>query len=183
MAMSKAEELKEQGIRLFRERDYEAASRLFLQAADEYKTENRPDMAAEMKTNIGLVHRSLGEYQQALDVMQEALVTFQESEDALRCAQVLGNMGGVYVALGDKEQAYNCYRQAADIFDELGEKKLYGETMLAIGDLQMRDGKLMDGATTYRSGLEFLEKPSARQKVLRGLSRFINRYIRGRIGG
>ena len=57
-------------------------------------------------------------------MMQGALTIFQELEDPVRVAKVLGNMGGVYAALGDKEQAYNCYRQAADVFEEQGEKKL-----------------------------------------------------------
>lgn len=167
--MSTANELQEQGVKLFQQRDYEAAARLFQQAQEAYEGEDRLDMVAEMQTNIGLVHRSLGENQQALDMMQEALKKFQELEDNLRIAKVLGNMGGVYAALNDKEQAYNCYRQAVDIFDDLGEKKLYGETLVAIGDLQIRDGKIMTGAATYEVGLENLEKLSPSQRVIKGL--------------
>jgi hypothetical protein len=111
-------------------------------------------------------------------MMQQALQTFQDSGDTLRLAKVLGNMGGVYVALGDKEQAYNCYRQAADIFQELGEKTLYGETLIAMGDLQMKDGKLMAGASTYEVGLDQLENLNASQKVIKGLM-----GIRGKLMG
>jgi tetratricopeptide (TPR) repeat protein len=164
-----AAEFQEQGVKLFQQRDYEAAARAFMQAQEAYVTENRKDMAAEMQTNIGLVHRALGENQQALDAMQAALLIFQELTDRLRGAKVLGNMGGVYAALGDKEQAYNCYRQAADTFEEMGEKKLYGETLIAMGDLQVRDGKLMAGAATYEVGLEQLDNLSAGQKVIKGL--------------
>lgn len=167
--MSTAHELQEQGVKLFQQKDYEAAARMFQQAHDAYKGDNQPDMAAEMQVNMGLVHRALGENQQALDMMQSALHVFQEMSDALRTGQVLGNMGGVYAALGDKEQAYTCYRQAADIFDELGQKKLYGETMLAMADLQVRDGKLLSGAATYEVGLEQLDDLSASQKILKGL--------------
>jgi tetratricopeptide (TPR) repeat protein len=167
--MPTAQELQDQGVKLYKQRDYEAAARVFQQAQDAYNAEGKPDMAAEMQTNIGLVHRSLGEHQQALDVMQEALSTFQEQNDSLRVAKVLGNMGGVYAQLGDKEQAYNCYRQAADIFKEVGDKKLYGETLVAMGDLQMRDGKIMTGAATYEAGLDNLDSLSASQRVIKGL--------------
>jgi tetratricopeptide (TPR) repeat protein len=136
-------------------------------------------MVAEMQTNIGLVHRALGEHQQALDTMQGALTIFQELGDPVRVAKVLGNMGGVYAALGDKEQAYNCYRQAADVFEEQGEKKLYGETLIAMGDLQVRDGKLMSGAATYEVGLEQLDQLSASQKVLKGLLGIRNKLVGG----
>lgn len=177
--MTTASELQAQGIKLYEQHDYEAATRLFQQAREAYAGDEQPDMAAEMETNIGLVHRALGEYQQALDVMQRALHTFQERDDKLRAAQVLGNMGGVYSELNDKEQAHNCYRQAADIFHELGETKLYGETLIALGSMQIRDGKLWQGAATYEVGLENLDKLSPVQKVLKGLFGVRNRLTGG----
>ena len=96
--MSSADELQEQGVKLFQQHDYEAAARIFQQASDAYTAENKPDMAAEMQTNIGLIHRALGENQQALEIMQQSLKVFQKLEDPKRTAQVLGNMGGVYMA-------------------------------------------------------------------------------------
>jgi tetratricopeptide (TPR) repeat protein len=112
-------------------------------------------------------------------MMQEALHTFQATDDMLRTAMVLGNIGGVYVALGDKEQAYNCYRQAADLFEDLGEKQLYGETLVALGDLQVRDGNVMRGAATYEVGLENLSELSTSQKVINGLLGFRNKLVGG----
>lgn len=177
--MSNAEILQEQGVKLFRQKDYEEAARTFREAQAAYEEDGKADLAAEMLTNIGLVHRALGENQQALDVMQEALATFQNMDDPLRAAKVLGNMGGVYVALGDKEQAYNCYRQAADVFQELGEKKLHGETLLAMADLQVRDGKIGTGAATYEVGLSELDNLSASQKMLKGLIGIRNKLTGG----
>ena len=167
--MSSAQELQQQGVKLFDQKEYEAAARTFTQAMEQYTADGKPDMAAEMQVNVGLVHRALGEHQQALDAMQEALRTFQAANDRLRTAMTLGNIGGVYAALGDKEQAYNCYRSAADLFDELGEKKMHGETMVAIANLQVRDGKLSAGADTYAVGLSELDDLTAGQKVLKGL--------------
>jgi tetratricopeptide (TPR) repeat protein len=180
--MTSAEELQDQGKKLYMQHDYEAAARIFQQAQEAYSAENKQDMVAEMQTNTGLVHRALGEYQQALDIMKDALNIFRDLNDELRAAQVLGNMGGVYMSLNDKEQAYNCYRQAADVFDQLGEKKLYGETMLAIANMQVRDGKIMAGAATYEVGLEQLNELSTSQKVLKGLLGVRNRLLGGAAG-
>jgi tetratricopeptide (TPR) repeat protein len=174
MLMATAKELQDQGVKLYQQKDYEAAARTFQQAQEAYAEEGRKDMVAEMQTNIGLVHRALGEHQQALNIMQTALLTFQEQGDPLRAAQVLGNMGGVYLELDDKEQAYNCYRQAADVFQELGEKQLYGETLLAMGALQLKDGKFMAGAATYEVGLEQLDNLTTSQKILQKLIGFRN---------
>jgi tetratricopeptide (TPR) repeat protein len=136
---------------------------------EQYEADGEKLLAAEMQVNLGLVHRSLGENQQALDVMQAALHTFESAGDRLHTAMTLGNVGGVYKALGDKEQAYTCYRNAADLFEELGEKKLHGETLIAMADLQVRDGKLSVGAATYEVGLSELDNLTAGQKVLKGL--------------
>ena len=171
--MTKADELQAQGIKLYTQHDYEAAGRAFQDAQSAYAEADQPDMVAEMQVNTGLVHRALGEHQQALELMQEALRTFQDLGDDKRAAQVLGNLGGVYLALSDKEQALNAYRQAADIFLELDETQLYSETMMALGSLQVRDGKIFTGAATYQIGLESLQDPSPRQKLMKRLTGFI----------
>jgi tetratricopeptide (TPR) repeat protein len=172
--------MQDQGTRLFQQKEYEAAARLFHQAQAAYEADGQPDMAAEMQVNLGLIHRALGEHQQALDLMQAALRTFQSAADRRRVAMVMGNMGGVYAATGDREQAYNCYRQAADLFDELGEKKLHGETLVAIADLQVRDRKLMSGAATYEAGLSELDTLTPSQKILKGLIGIRNRFTGGK---
>lgn len=177
--MSQAEVLQAEGIKLFQQRKYDEAARIFREAQAAFTTDARPDMVAEMVVNIGLVLRALGENQQALDSMQEAITVFEELGDAKRAAMTLGNMGGVYMALDDKEQAYNCYRQAADIFEELGEKQLYGETLVAMADLQVRDGKVINGAATYEVGLENLGDLSTSQKVIKGLLGVRNKLTGG----
>lgn len=178
--MSSAQELQEQGVKLFGQKEYESAARVFAQALEQYQVEGQNNLAAEMQVNLGLVHRALGEHQQALDAMQEALHTFESANDKLHIAMTLGNIGGVYAALGDKEQAYNCYRNAADLFEELGEKKLHGETLVAMASQQMRDGKISASAATYEAGLSELGDLTASQKVLKGLIGIRNKLIGGR---
>lgn len=173
--MSTAQDFKDKGIELFNQHDYEAAARAFQQAKDAYSAQGAHEMVAEMKVNIGLVHRALGETQQALEMMQEAMRTFQDKGDQLRTAQVLGNLGGVYQALNDKEQAELSFRQAANTFMELGEHDLYSDTMLALGALQVRDGKFFEGAATYRIALENRTKLSGSQKIIKSLSSFVAR--------
>ncbi len=173
--MSTADALKQEGIALFQQADYEAAARKFHQAEDAYAEAEQPDMVAEMKVNIGLVHRKLDEPQQALDLMQEALRTFQELGDQFRAAQVLGNMGGVYEALGDSENAHKSYRMAADTFRDMDEEILYSETLMAIGALQVRAGELFKGFATYQVALERRDDLNTRQRVLKFFSSNITR--------
>lgn len=170
-----AEKYQSEGIELFSQHEYEAANRAFQQAKDAFDEAGNYDMVAEMKVNIGLVHRSLGENQQALELMQEALAHFKETNDKMRMAQVLGNLGGVYQALNDKEQTELSYRQAANIFKELGEEGLYSDTMMALGAYQLRDGQIFVGAATYQTALEGRTNLSGTQKIIKSLTGVINR--------
>lgn len=177
-----AQALQAQGVKLYEQHDYEAAARLFRKAQEAYEESEEKMLAAEMRTNIGLVHRALGQHQLALDEMQAAHDVFVDAGDLLRTAQVLGNMGGVYLAIGDKEQAYNCYRQAADHFEALGERVMYGETMVAMAKLQFKDGKIWPAAATYEVGLENLDHLSFSQKILKRLIGVRNRLTGGGAG-
>jgi len=54
---------------------------------------------------------------------------------------------------------------------------------LAIGDLQLRDGKFLMGATTYRIGLENIPNLTPTQKIIKSLSGVIDRLMGGGAGG
>jgi len=177
--VSNALELQQEGIQFFQQREYEAAAQRFQQAREAYEAAGQQDMAAEMRVNLGLVHRALGEYDRAAALMHEALAFFSEINDEKRAAQVLGNLGGVYAAQGDTEQALTCYRQAADILKAQGEEELYGKTLLAMGDLQVRSGQVMSGAALYEVGLDSIDDLSGTQKILKGLLGIKRRLIGG----
>lgn len=173
LPVQSAADLQQQGIQLYDRQEYMDAIRAFEQAKAAFEEADQPDMAAEMTVNIGLVRRSLGENQQALEMMQEALHVFEEMGDKLRMAQVHGNMGGVYALLDEKENALAAYREASNLFLEEGEQQMYAETMLAIGNLKIRSGKLIEGAAAYQVGLEDLDDLSTRQKILKKLTQVI----------
>lgn len=174
---SQAEDLKNQGIALFEQRDYEAAQGLFKQAMDAYAADDLDDMVAEMKVNLGLIHGIIGESQQAITLMEDAQATFEEIGDKRRTAQVLGNLGGVYKAVNDQYQAELSYRQAANLFRDLGERQLYVDTLLALGRLQWRSGKIFLASVTYQDALAYVkpENQTFFHRVIGVLSRILVR--------
>jgi tetratricopeptide (TPR) repeat protein len=175
--MSRADELRDKGIELFHQYDYESAARTFQQAREAYAEAGRNDMVAEMKVNIGLVHRSLGETQQALEMMKEALNMFRDTGDELREAQVLGNIGGVYSALGETEQAELSYRRAAGIFRDNDRHEMYADTMMALGTMLFKQGQFSNAAVAYQVALERKENPKGTQKILKMLVNLVNKII------
>lgn len=177
-AVTSGDELRDEGIELFNERDYEAAAQKFRQALDAYAVHNRDDMVAEMKVNQGLVYRALGEHQQAIDLMESALNTFEEIEDQNRVAQVLGNLGGVYKAMGDQYHAELSYRQAANSFRDIDKMDLYVDTLMALGRLQWRSGKIFLASATYQDALQYVDKEERGvfHGVLDVMSRILARF-------
>jgi len=41
--------------------------------------------------------------------------------------------------------------------------------VMAIADLQLRSGKIMQAAATYEVGLEYVKQPNARQRLMKNL--------------
>jgi tetratricopeptide (TPR) repeat protein len=88
-------------------------------------------------------------------------------------------MARVYAKTGDTEQALTNYREASAMFIEAGDEDNYGETILAIADLQLRSGKVMQAAATYEVGLDYIKQPNARQKLMKKLLGLRNRLTGG----
>ena len=177
--MDNASDLQAHGIKQYQQKRYTEAAETFQNAQAAFEAAGQPDMAAEMRVNRGLALRSQGKMQEALDEMAEAYLVFEGLADQKRMAMTLGNMGAAYKALGDKEQAYLCYRDAADLFNLVGEKSMYGETLLAMADLQMSERKVTAATATYEAGLGELDDLSASQKVIRNLITLRNKMIGG----
>lgn len=177
--MPTADELKDKGVQQFTQHDYEQAAETFRQAAAAYEDAGTGDMVGEMQVNLGLALHMLGEHEQALEQMNMAQAVFRQINDQKRLAQTLGNMARVYAKLGNTEQAITNYREASATFIELGDEDAYGETVMAIADLQFKSGQLMKAAATYEAGLDYINKPNARQKIMKQLISVRNRFTGG----
>lgn len=173
--MASADELKDQGIKQFQQRDYEQAVETFRAAHSAYRAAGQNDMAAEMQVNLGLALHSLDASGEALAEMSAARDFFQAQGDDHRLAQVLGNMARVYARLGNPEQALTNYREASALFIDAGDEENYGQTVLAIADLQLRSGHPTQAAATYEVGLDYIKNRNARQKLMKNLLGLRNR--------
>jgi tetratricopeptide (TPR) repeat protein len=109
--------------------------------------------------------------------MEEGLTVFREQEDKHREAQALGNLALAYSKQGNDEQATTLYREAAALFREAGDDDNYGETVLALADLQFKSGDLMQAVATFEAGLDHIRNPSQRQKMAKQLLVVKNRLL------
>jgi tetratricopeptide (TPR) repeat protein len=175
-----AQELKEEGLRLFQEGLYEEAATAFEQAQEMFAAQGEDVEAAEMVNNLGVICRLQGKWDEAIAALEEAKEIFARLGDRSREAQTLGNLGGLYAEKRERDRSKECLRQAADIFADLGDAQHQGETLLALGVQKWKTGDRTGGLATYEAGLHTLEEPTVSQKTLRGLLSVRARLLGGR---
>jgi tetratricopeptide (TPR) repeat protein len=173
-----AQEIKEEGLRLFQEGLYPEAAAKFEQAHQMFSNDGNQVEAAEMLNNLGVIHRLQQEWDKAIATLEEARETFAKVGDRSREAQTLGNLGGLYASQGEREKARTSLRQAANLFADLGDAQREGETLLALGIQRWKSGERQAALATYEVGLKTLKNPTLVQKIIRWLL-----SIRSRVWG
>jgi tetratricopeptide (TPR) repeat protein len=175
--MASAQELKDEGLRLFREGLYEEAIAAFENAREAFAAEGNEVESAEMLNNLGVVYRMQQRWDEAIAALEQARETFVHLGDRNREAQALGNLGGLYASKREREKAKECLRQAADLFATSGDAQRQGETLLALGVQAWKTGDRGGGVATYQAGLDLLESPTVDQRALRGLLKVYNSLL------
>ena len=177
-----AQDLKEEGLRLFHEGLYEEAAAKFEQAKEAFTAGENEIEAAEMVNNLGVIYRTQDKWDEAISALEEARAAFVKLGDRSREAQTLGNLGGLYAEKRDRDKAQESLRQAADIFAEIGDVQRQGETLVALAEQQMKTGDRQGGIATYMAGVQLQQKPPFRQKAMRSLFGLYTRLLSGKKG-
>ncbi|MBL7064008.1 MAG: tetratricopeptide repeat protein, partial [Anaerolineae bacterium] len=100
-----AQELKEEGLRLFQEGLYEKAATKFGQAQEVFVAEKNEIEAAETVNNLGVIYRLQGKWDESIAALDEAKAAFARLGDRNREAQTLGNLGGLYASKRERDKA------------------------------------------------------------------------------
>lgn len=171
MAETRAEELQQEGLRLFQEGLYDEAARRLSEAMEHFAEDGREVEAGEMLNNIGIIRRKQSRWEEACAALEEAHRTFVRAEDKSREAQALGNLASVYASLKRREDAEKAWVTASSLFDELGDRQKQGDTMMALGLSLFKSGQRQEGLATYQAGMAMVEKPTLTQRLYKFLLR------------
>jgi len=87
--------------------------------------------------NLGNVQRHMGNYARALEYHDAALTLKRELGDRSSEAFSHQNQGLVYQAMGDRPAALAAFERALAIRESLGDDRGAGQTLIAIGQVQM----------------------------------------------
>ena len=160
---STAQKLHQEGVKLFRAEDYQAALQK-LQEALENETDDRH--SAEIYNDVGVTFKELGDFPAAFTAFSEAMSRFTKLEDKKGQAQTLGNRASVYQAQGQLEEAVEAYKQSAEMFEALGESEMAMYVWQAISRLRMKQGQYIAAIGAYEEGVENMPKKSLKRKFL-----------------
>ena len=86
-------------------------------------------------TSLGIVYRSLGEYQKAIEFHQQSLAIKREIGDRGGEANSYMGLGNVYYCLGEYQKAIEFYQQSLAIFREIGDQKGEADSYNNLGDV------------------------------------------------
>ncbi len=175
-----ADELKEEGLRLFQAGDYEGALDRFETAVSTYATAENLTGQAEMWNNIGVIQRMRGKHEPARQALTQAADAFAQLGDQNRQAQALGNLGDLYAFTKKPEEAARCYSDAAAIFAQDGDREKQGQVLRALSLMRLRQGRFMQAMMHMEESLTANPRPGFFGSIFRGMLRFVLKLMGAR---
>lgn len=174
-----AEQWASQGTRDYQHGEFEAAARSFGQAAEAYRQDSRPLLAAEMANNQCVAWIQIDRYSQALEAVAGTAETFEAAGELQRAAQAHGNLGSALEGLGRLDEAEAAYQRAAELFGQVGDSDQRAHTYKAMARLRVRQGQPLDAVTTMQLGLQDSRSRSLGDRFLGWILQLPSRFLRG----
>ena len=157
--------LHQEGVKLFRSNNYEAALHKFEEALS--REAGNDQHIAEIYNDIGVTYKELEDYPAAYAALNEAMDRFTTLEDKKGQAQTLGNRASVYEAEGSLDEAIETYKQAAAMLEEVGEGEMAMYVWQAVSRLRMKQGQYIAAIGAYEEGVDNMPEKSFKRKILR----------------
>lgn len=164
---AKPEILAAQAQHAYKAKHFAEAAAKFAQAQQAFETQGATLQAAEQANNASVAWLQVGDAQAALQAAESTPALFLEAGDLQRAGMAWGNIAAALEALGQLDDALDAYQQAADLLRDEPELRLH--VMQAISALQLRSGKQLQALASMQAGLEGIEHPSPKHRLLKRL--------------
>lgn len=164
---SDVESLKQQAIKDYNQRKYDAALEGFQSCLNLYRERGDELLAAEMCNNISVTLLGKKAAQEAYDIVKGTDEVFLRIGDKKRQGMALANTAAALEALGRKEEALALYEQTLDIFKEIGEKGLRVNVLRRVSDLQFKTKRGFQAIASMEAAYDQGEKPSIKDSIFK----------------
>ena len=123
--------------------------------------------AAGCLSNLGLVHKDIGDLDAALAFLRRARSVADGLDDAIR-SQVLNNLATVLARRGDLGEAEGLLRESAELKRRLGDDRGLAAVLTNVANLRSRAADLDDAERLHRDALRLAEAVGDPTGVARG---------------
>lgn len=178
-AATDAKRLAQEGERHYRRDEYEAAADSYGQAAEAYRQDGLPLLAAEMANNQCVAWVQLDRYEQAHKAVVGTPEVLAGAGEIEKAARAYGNLGSALEGLGRLAEAETAYQQAVALFGQVGGSDERAHTYKALARLRMRQGQPIDAVSTMQLGLQDSRSRSLRNRLLSWFLQLPSRFMRG----
>lgn len=113
---------------------------------------------AHCLNHIGYLHKTRGEYEQALDNYQKAFILREQIGDPATIASSLNNIGYLYNIQGEFTQALDNYQRALILREQVGDPADIAQSLNHIGYLYNTRGELEQSLDYYQRALTLSEQ-------------------------
>ena len=161
------ENLKQQSIKEYNRRKYDAAIEGFRTCLQIYENQGDELLVAEMRNNLSVALLGKKAAQEAYDIVKGTDEVFQKVADLKRQGMALANTAAALEALDRKEEALALYERTLGIFKEAGEKELRVNILRRISDLQLKTKRGFQAIASMEAAYDQGEKPSLKNSVLK----------------
>jgi tetratricopeptide (TPR) repeat protein len=121
-------------------------------------------------SNLGRIHRTLGQRELALDYFKRALSIYEKNQDHRGEGTIHSFLGSVYADLGQKEEAQLHLEQALKIRTEIGDREGEGWTLDNLSRIYHELGQEAQALESGQQALDIFEK----QRDHKGEGRALN---------
>lgn len=164
----------------YQQSDYSAAASLYAAAASAYQARGKLLLAAEMANNQSVALLQAGDAQGALVAASGTEAVFEDGGDQLKAAMAIGNQAAALDALNRLQEAEELYQRCAAILKDLGEEQLRAQVMQSLSALQLRGGRQLEALASMQAGVQGIQKPNLRQRMLKKLLDLPNKLFKGK---
>jgi tetratricopeptide (TPR) repeat protein len=161
--------LDQEGKAAYKRGDYGNSARCFQAAAEGYAALDDRLNAAEMANNCSVAYLQAGEAEAALKAVEGTPEVFAAAGDIRRQGMALGNLGSALEAVDRLDEAGEAYLQSAELLEQAKDTQARASVMQSLSALQLRTGRHLQALATMQAGLEGMERPSPRQRMLKRL--------------
>lgn len=116
------------------------------------------DGVHDINYNLGLMHASISEYDQAIAYYKEDFNYRNEIKDTLGIADGYLNMGAVYLYQGDNQKAYKNFTASIPYFEQAGDFLSVAKVNFNLGTIQWNYSNYDLALNDFFSSLEVFEK-------------------------